>query len=208
MKWMKYLSIGIMSLFLMACGDKTQRLEPLNYGDTILAFGDSVTFGYGVDPQYSYPQILTNISPWKVINKGISGERADQAKNRIKAVLEETNPKVVIIELGGNDFLQRRSADAVKEDLRTIIKDVKAFGAIPILVAVPSLSVTAAITGKPSDSVIYKELGKEESINVISDVFSNILGQESLKQDQVHPNQAGYQVLAEEIYRALTSMGL
>lgn len=101
MKWMKYLSIGIMSLFLMACGDKTQRLEPLNYGDTILAFGDSVTFGYGVDPQYSYPQILTHISPWQVINKGISGERADQAKNRIKAVLEETNPKVVIIELGG-----------------------------------------------------------------------------------------------------------
>ncbi len=208
MKWMRYLSIGVMSVLLVACGDKVQRLEPLSYGDTILAFGDSVTFGYGVDPQYAYPQVLTDISPWNVINKGISGERADQAKKRIKAVLEETNPKVVIIELGGNDFLQRRNTNAVKEDLRAIIQDVKAYGAVPVLVAVPSLSVSAAITGSPSDSVIYKELGKEENIHVISDVFSNILGQDSLKQDQVHPNQAGYKVLAEEIYKELGKMGL
>lgn len=205
---MKYLSVFAISIFLMACGDKVQRLESLNYGDTILAFGDSVTFGYGVDPQYSYPQVLTEISPWKVLNKGISGERSDQARNRIKEALIETNPKIVIIELGGNDFLQRRNLQAVKEDLRAIIQEVKSFGAIPILVAVPSLSVAAAITGSPSDSSIYQELGKEENINVISDVFSNILGQESLKQDHIHPNQAGYKVLAEDIYRELGKMGL
>jgi acyl-CoA hydrolase len=205
---MKYLWVLLLSFVVMACGDKPQHYDRLSSGATVLAFGDSVTFGYGVDPKDSYPTILTELSYWNVINAGISGERADQAKSRIDGVLAEHNPKLVIIELGGNDFLQRRNAKAVKEDLRAIIQSVKAHGSIPVLVAVPALSPVAAITGKPSDADLYKELAKEEKINLIPNVFSDILGQENLKQDHVHPNQAGYRVLAEGIYQALSKMGL
>ncbi|MGL4675282.1 MAG: GDSL-type esterase/lipase family protein [Wohlfahrtiimonas sp.] len=205
---MKYLWVLLLSFVVMACGDKPQRYDRLSSGATVLAFGDSVTFGYGVDPKDSYPTILAELSYWNVVNAGISGERADQAKSRIDGVLAEYQPKLVIIELGGNDFLQRRNAKAVKEDLRGIIQSVKAHGSIPVLVAVPALSPVAAITGKPSDADIYKELAKEEKINLIPNVFSDILGQENLKQDHVHPNQAGYRVLAEGIYQALGKMGL
>lgn len=205
---MKYLWVLILSFVVMACGDKPQKYDRLSSGATVLAFGDSVTFGYGVDPKDSYPTILAELSYWNVVNAGISGERADQAKSRIDGVLAEHQPKLVIIELGGNDFLQRRNAKAVKEDLRAIIQSVKAHGSIPVLVAVPALSPVAAITGKPSDADIYKELAKEEKINLIPNVFSDILGQENLKQDHVHPNQAGYRVLAEGIYQALSKMGL
>lgn len=205
---MKYLWVLLLSLIVMACGDKPQKYDRLSSGETVLAFGDSVTFGYGVVPQDSYPTILANLSRWNVINAGINGERTDQAKSRISSVLVEHNPKLVIIELGGNDFLQRRNAKAVKEDLRAIIQSVKAHGSIPVLVAVPALSPVAAITGKPSDADLYKELAKEEKINLIPNVFSDILGQENLKQDHVHPNQAGYRVLAEGIYQALSKMGL
>lgn len=205
---MKYLWVLLLSFVVMACGDKPQKYDRLSSGETVLAFGDSVTFGYGVDPKDSYPTILAELSYWNVVNAGISGERADQAKSRIDGVLAEYQPKLVIIELGGNDFLQRRNAKAVKEDLRAIIQSVKAHGSIPVLVAVPALSPVAAITGKPSDADIYKELAKEEKINLIPNVFSDILGQENLKQDHVHPNQVGYRVLAEGIYQALGKMGL
>lgn len=205
---MKYLWVILLSFVVTACGDKPQKYDRLSSGATVLAFGDSVTFGYGVDPKDSYPTILAELSYWNVVNAGISGERADQAKSRIDSVLAEHQPKLVIIELGGNDFLQRRNAKAVKEDLRAIIQSVKAHGSIPVLVAVPALSPVAAITGKPSDADIYKELAKEEKINLIPNVFSDILGQENLKQDHVHPNQAGYRVLAEGIYQALNKMGL
>ncbi|GAA5097833.1 GDSL-type esterase/lipase family protein [Wohlfahrtiimonas larvae] len=205
---MKYLWVLLLSFVVMACGDKPQKYDRLSSGATVLAFGDSVTFGYGVAPQDSYPTVLANLSRWNVINAGINGERADQAKLRIDNALAEHNPKLVIIELGGNDFLQRRNANAVKEDLRAIIQSVKAHGSIPVLVAVPSLSAMAALTGKPSDADLYKELAKEEKINLISNIFSDILGQENLKNDQIHPNQAGYKMLAEGIYQALNQMGL
>ena len=207
-KMIKVVVITLLGFVLIACGDKPQKYDRLSSGATVLAFGDSVTFGYGVDPKDSYPTILAELSYWNVVNAGISGERADQAKSRIDSVLAEHQPKLVIIELGGNDFLQRRNAKAVKEDLRAIIQSVKAHGSIPVLVAVPALSPVAAITGKPSDADIYKELAKEEKINLIPNVFSDILGQENLKQDHVHPNQVGYRVLAEGIYQALGKMGL
>lgn len=205
---MRYLWVLLLSFVVMACGDQPQRYDRLPANATVVAFGDSVTFGYQVNPKDSYPALLADLSYWNVINAGVVGERADEAKNRIDSVLVEHQPQLVIIELGGNDFLQRRNAQAVKEDLRAIIQSVKAHGAIPVLVAVPALSPVAAITGKPSDADIYQALAKEEKVNLISDLFSDILGQENLKQDHVHPNQAGYKVLAEGIYNALTNMGL
>lgn len=207
-KMLKVIAITLLGFILIACGDKPQKYENLSSGETVLAFGDSVTFGYGVAPQDSYPTVLANLSRWNVINAGINGERTDQAKSRISSVLVEHNPKLVIIELGGNDFLQRRNAKAVKEDLRVIIQSVKTHGSIPVLVAVPSLSAMAALTGKPSDADLYKELAKEEKINLIPNVFSDILGQGHLKHDEIHPNQAGYKMLAEGIYQALNQMGL
>lgn len=205
---MRYILIMIISFLVVSCSDKPPQYERLPYQATVVAFGDSVTFGYGVAPEESYPVILESLSPWKVINAGISGERADQGKQRINAVLNEYNPQLVIIELGGNDFLQRRNSKAVKEDLRAIIQSVKSYGAIPVLVAVPALSPLTAVTGKPSNADLYQELAKEEKINLIPNVFSDILGQEYLKQDMIHPNKEGYQQLAQDIYQALEKMGL
>lgn len=207
-KWLNYLVVISIAVLVTACGEKAQKYDYLPSDTKVVAFGDSVTFGYGVSPGESYPVILSELSYWNVINAGVNGDRTDQAKYRIDGVMSEHAPKLVIIELGGNDFLQRRSAKEVKEDLREIIKRVKDYGAIPVLVAVPSISAMGAITGKPSDSDIYQELANEEKINVIANVFSDILGQEDLKQDPIHPNSKGYRILAEGIYASLRDMGL
>src|SRR5690606_23505804 len=98
----------------------------------------------------------------RVINAGIPGDTAARAVGRIAGALDETRPALAIIELGGNDFLQRRAAADVKEDLRTIVRAVRSAGAIPVLVGVPELSVLRAAVGRLRDSPIYAELADEE----------------------------------------------
>lgn len=207
MNIVKHWLIIILLAALGACGKTQVEYETIPAGATVVAFGDSVTFGYRVDKQQNYPNRLAAITGWNVINAGVSGERADRARNRIGSVLSQHQPKLVIIEIGGNDFLQRRNDNAVKEDIRAIIQSVKGANAIPVLVAIPALS-PVALMGMPSDSAIYQELADEEQVAIISSVFSNVLRNENLRIDHIHPNAQGYQQLTEGIAEQLRQYGL
>ena len=145
---------------------------------------------------------------WSVINAGIPGDTAEAATNRIQALLDEHQPALVIIEIGGNDFLRRRPQSSVKEDLRRVIRAAKAARAVVVLVAVPELSLLGVVTRKVSDSPIYEQLGEEENVLVIADVFSDILGRPELCADNIHPNAAGYRLMAEGIVLQLKTAGL
>jgi len=193
---------------LTACGDKSHSYSPLPQGSPVVAFGDSVTHGVGAGHGEDYPARLAEISRWDIVNAGISGERADQATRRIDAVMAEYQPVLVLIELGGNDFLQRRSQQAVKSDLRHIIQQVRANGAIPVLIAVPELNPLRAASGMLKDAPLYAELAKEENIPLVASVFSDILSDSSLRADPIHPNADGYRRLAEGSARALSRYGL
>ena len=121
------------------------------------------------------PALLAAQTGWEVINAGIPGDTAQAGKARIQALLEEHQPVLVIVEIGGNDFLRKRSAKGVIEDIRTLLKLIKQFGTQVALVAVPELSLMGIVAGKPSDSPIYKELAREEGVPIVSDVFSDVL---------------------------------
>src|SRR5690606_16799424 len=143
-----------------------------------------------------------------VVNAGIPGDTASAAIGRIEEALASARPAVVIIELGGNDFLRRRSAADVKEDLRAMIAAVRAAGALPLLVSVPELSVLGAVTGRLGDSGIYAELADEEDVLLIENVFARVLSDADLRADRIHPNAAGYRVIAERIAEELAEAGL
>lgn len=193
---------------LVACKD-APKYQPLAHGAVVLAFGDSVTYGTGAKHgEEDYPTRLAERSGWKVVNAGIPGDTARQAKSRIGNVLGEVNPALVIVELGGNDFLRRHAVTEVKEDLRTILRAVKEAGAMPVLVSVPELSVFRASVGNLADSAIYAELAKEEGVLLVENVFSGVLSDVSLRADQIHPNAQGYRVLADGIVDALSGVGL
>src|SRR5690606_14237151 len=117
-------------------------------------------------------------------------------------------PALTIIELGGNDFLRRRAAADVKEDLRAIVRAVREAGALPVLVGVPEPSAFAAVTGRLADSPIYAALAAEEDALLIEDALSDVLSEGSLRADPIHPNAAGYRLLAERIADALARAGL
>ena len=152
--------------------------------------------------------MLAGLTGWQIVNAGVPGDTAAAGTARIQALLDEHKPKLVIIEIGGNDFLRRRPADAVKRDLKTLVDASRAAGAIPLLIGVPEPSVMAVVAGKPTDSPIYAELGKEEKIPVISDVFSDVLSRPELRADTIHPNAAGYRRLADNLYSELKQSGL
>lgn len=194
-------------LLLAACGGG-QKYPPLTAGSIVLAFGDSVTFGTGAGPGDSYPTQLAALSGWKIHNAGIPGDTAEAAQERLPALLDELKPALVIVELGGNDFLRRRDAKAVKEDLRQIVRTARQAGAAVALVGVPEFSLLGAVASRHSDSAIYAELAKEEKILLLADVFSDVLSDAKLKADPIHPNAAGYRQLAESMAKALRKSGL
>lgn len=192
---------------LAACGKapKPPRLAP---GSTVLAFGDSVTYGTGAGPGEDWPTRLAAATGWRVINAGLPGDTAAAAGERLAPLLAAEPPALVIVELGGNDFLRRRPSTAVKEDIRQIVRRAAAGGARVVLVAVPELSLLGALTRRPSDSPIYRELADEEGIPVIETVFSDILGQPELCADQIHQNAEGYRRMAEGLLAGLRHIGL
>jgi acyl-CoA thioesterase I len=191
---------------LPACARKT-KLAAVSAGATVLAFGDSVTYGTGAAPGEDWPTLLAATSGWRIVNAGVPGGTAQNGRERIGPLLETHRPALVIVEIGGNDFLKRRAQPAVKEDVRSIVRAARASGAQVVLVAVPELSLLGALTRRPDDAALYGELGKEEKVPVVAEVFSGVLAQPELRADQIHPNAAGYRRMAEGIAAALRDAG-
>ncbi len=201
------LLVFMLVICLAGCGDDPtyQALPP---GTRVLAFGDSVTFGKGASAGEDYPNRLQMATGWQVINAGISGDTAREAKARITATLKQHSPELVIIELGGNDFLRKRPGSTVKQDLLEIIQASQASGALTVLVAVPRLSLLRAGIGALADSPIYEELADETGALLIPDVFSEVLSSKTLLSDRIHPNAQGYQVLTDGFVTSLREAGL
>jgi acyl-CoA hydrolase len=145
---------------------------------------------------------------WSVINAGVPGDTAGQAVNRIGSLLDRHAPDLVIVELGGNDFLRQRPERQVKEDLRAILHTCRDAGIRTVLVAVPRLSLLRAGIGALADSPIYRELADEEQVPLIAGVFSDVISDDGLRADRIHPNARGYRELTSGFLRALQDIGL
>lgn len=197
----------LFALWLAACSE-APKFSPLPAGAVVLAFGDSVTFGTGAASGADYPTQLGALTGWDVRNHGVPGDTAQAARERIRAAIAETRPALVIVEIGGNDFLKKRPEAAVREDIRAIL-DVARAGNVPaVLVAVPKFSLLGAAVGRLEDSPIYATLAAEAQLPLVANVFAEVLSDPSLKADPIHPNAPGYRRLAEGIADQLRRSGL
>lgn len=203
--WRRLVLVVLFAL-LAACGGG-KKASPLPAGSPVLAFGDSVTFGTGAAPGEDYPTQLAAISGWNIANAGIPGDTAEAARGRIRGAIEEARPALVIVELGGNDFLRRRPDGRISEDLRAILNEVRRANVPVVLVAVPRFSLLGAAVGALPDAELYETLADEEKVPLVPKVFGRILADPGLKADQIHPNAAGYRQLAEGIAEALRREG-
>lgn len=185
---------GLICLLLAACGEPGFR--PLAAGETILAFGDSLTEGRGVNPAQSYPSVLASLSGHPVINGGVSGELSRAGRARLPGLLAEHRPALVILLEGGNDILHGSGEGALKANLAAMIEAVQGSGAQVLLVAVPRKSLFA--DGAP----LYGELAEQYGLVLDNDSLGELLRTPGLKSDAVHLNAQGYGALAERLLQA------
>ena len=191
---------------LTACGKKAPKHSALPRGSAVLALGDSLTYGYGANPTESYPARLAELTGWAITNGGVSGDTSAQALARLPELLREHTPHLVIISIGGNDFLRRQPENETRTNIRAIIQACKTAGAETILVGVPGVGVGAAL-GYPGDHKLYADLAQAENIPYYTDGWSKILGNDALKSDQVHPNAAGYEAFTRDFAAWLKESG-
>ena len=198
------LSIALIFL-LAACGE--DKPDTLPSGSHVLALGDSLTAGAGVKPEQAWPDLLASRTGWLVINGGVNGDTSAAALRRLPALLEQHQPVLVLVTLGGNDMLRQHPQSETVANLGEIITLVKAQGAKPVLLATPQPSVAGALFRNLSAAGFYRKVAEAQQVPLIEDAIADVLSDPQLKGDPLHPNAAGHQLLAEKIYEALQSIG-
>ena len=186
-------------LMLQSCA--RSKLTPIPPQGTILAFGDSLTAGVGVESPQSYPSVLSELSGRQVINAGVSGEVTAEGLERLPEVLEETNPTVLILLEGGNDILRNQDPEATKQNLAAMIELAQASEVEVVLIGVPAKTLLSNVMP------LYKELAKEYQLAFEDDLVASLLRQSEYKSDEVHFNEQGYRVMAESIHELLVDEG-
>ncbi|MFN9474036.1 arylesterase [Acidovorax sp.] len=192
---------------LAGCGRKPPRAQAIPSGATVLALGDSLTSGVGASADSAYPAVLQRLTGWKVVNGGISGDTSAQALQRLPDLLQQHQPALVIVGIGGNDFLRRQSASATRANVRQICELARAAGAQVLLVAVPEFTVMATL-GQLSDHAMYAEIASELRIPLHRKGWSGVLADATLRSDQIHANAAGYERFAQGLVETLRATGL
>ncbi|MDQ7062332.1 MAG: GDSL-type esterase/lipase family protein [Sulfurimonas sp.] len=132
--------IIIVILVLMKENTKDSKDILLKENSVILAFGDSLTYGFGADNDFSYPKIMQKKTGLKIINAGVNGELSSEGLLRLPQLLEH-KPDLVILCHGGNDILQNSSSVLLKENLIQMIQLIKQSGVKVLLVGVPNFDI-------------------------------------------------------------------
>jgi acyl-CoA hydrolase len=192
---------------LSACSRK-RRLAALPAGATVLALGDSLTWGTGASPQASYPAVLAALTGWNVVNGGVPGDTAGAALARLPALLQEHAPQLVLVGLGGNDFLRRLPLAQTRQDLRGACEQARAAGAQVVLIAIPEASAIAAAVRSLGDHPLYEELADELKLPLHAGGWAQVLSDPELRSDAVHANARGYEVFARGLAQRLRELGL
>lgn len=195
-----YHLVWILSLLLIACSDRPY-LPALGNDAVIVAFGDSLTRGYGAKESDSYPAVLEKLTGRTVINAGITGEESLQGLLRLPEVLENYQPDLLILCHGGNDILRKRDLQTMANNLREMILMANRKKIPVIMLAIPKPGIL--LSALP----VYREIADSMEVLFIEDLISDVLGDGKMKSDAVHPNKEGYRKIAEGIYTILQESG-
>ena len=188
--------------FMLAAGcGKQAKLAPLPADAVLLAFGDSLTFGTGASESESYPAQLAQLSGRRVVREGVPGEVSAAGLKRLAGALDEHQPRLLLLCHGGNDFLRRLPVADAAANVRAMIRLAQSRGIEVVLIGTPEPGLTL------SPAAFYAEIATEMRIPYEGEVLGKILRDGALKADQVHPNAAGYRLMAQRVYDLLKKSG-
>jgi len=200
--WIKNIVALVVVIYLTACTQAEPVYNKLSSDGVILAFGDSLTYGTGASPKNSYPTILSQLTGHTVVNAGIPGEISEHGLRRLPGLLDEHQPELLILTHGANDILRKLPLDKARENLEAMVQLAQQRNIKVVMLAVPSFNVLVL-----NSAPFYSQVAEGHNVPIDLDTLADIIGDRSLKADRVHPNDAGYRVMAENVFKLLQSSG-
>lgn len=198
----KGLLYSLWLLLLISCSDEPGKLQPLGQNATLLAFGDSLTYGTGASTSQSYPQILETLTARTVINAGVPGELSGEAVGRLATLLDRVQPDLLLLCHGGNDLLRKLDPDTTGKNLLDMIYMAQARGVEVMLIGVPGPGLLFL-----EPHALYDRVAEISGVVYLPDSLPELESTPSMKSDAIHLNDAGYRALAEAIHRLLIQAG-
>ena len=166
-------------------------------GEKIICFGDSLTHGTGASRGKDYPSQLSKMISRPVINAGVPGDTTARALQRLERDVLSYSPDLVLVTLGGNDLKNGIAKDVAFENLKVIVESIQEQGA---QVIIGGLYIPMRDRGFGKG---YKELADETGATLVPNILEGIMGNRKLMSDPIHPNGAGYRIMAERFYKAI-----
>ena len=190
--------VYLLIAFIPSCSLSPNIKNIGSHGKNIICFGDSITYGKGATAGNDYPSILARkLDNIPVINAGVNGDTTRDALKRLKRDVLDKDPLLVIIELGANDRLRRIPLEQTLSNLERMIITIQERGAMVALVEVRDGWILYGL-GKG-----MRRLAKKYKTIFIPDILEGILGNKDMCSDPFHPNDKGYELIAERIYHAI-----
>jgi len=189
-------AIGVVAVVLVAFWlfhDRGPRAAKPTAGSAVVAFGDSLVEGRGATPGHDFVTRLATRLSVPIVNAGRSGDTAAAALSRLDASVLARNPRVVIVLLGGNDFLRRVPTNETFRSLSTIVERIRQRGAAVVLVG-----VSVGLVSDPYADE-YDALARRTSSALVPDILDDIIGHADRMSDSIHPNDRGYEMIADRI---------
>lgn len=186
----------------------TSSSSPSDHRPRIVAFGDSLTAGHGVEADESYPaQLQRRLDSlgyhYRVINAGVSGDTTAGGLRRVPWILNN-KPELVILELGANDGLRGLPVDQARNNLRQIISQLQEGGTTVVLAGM-KLPPNYGHEYTAQFEAMYRMLANEHELALIPFFLEGVGGSSSLNQaDGIHPTKEGYEIIVDHILKVLT----
>lgn len=200
-------SLALIQALLLVMAPAAQAREAL-----ILAFGDSLTAGYGLKPQEAFPAQLEAAlrrsgQAVRVHNGGVSGDTSAAGRGRLNWVLAglKAKPDLVILELGANDMLRGQKPALTRANLDAMITELKR-RKIPVLLAGMRASYNLDRAYRSEFDGIYPALAQKHGVRLYPFFMDGVTGNRALLiADQMHPNAKGVAVIVKRILPSVRS---
>jgi lysophospholipase L1-like esterase len=162
-----------------------------------IAFGDSLVQGVGSEKGGGFVSVLAQKIGRPIINAGVAGNTTEDGLARLDTDVLSKKPTFVLVLLGGNDFLRRLPKEGTFANLKEVIVRIQKEGAVVCLLGVQG--------GLFSDgySENFEALARETGSIYVSNVLDGLVGNETYMYDTTHPNDVGYEIIADRVEKTI-----
>ncbi len=182
------------------------------FAGTIVAVGDSLTAGYGVNDEDAYPARLERKLQaagyhWRVVNAGISGETSSGTLSRVAWILK-LKPDIVILETGANDGLRGIDPQVTKNNIDATVTALKQ-NHVTVILAGMRMVTSMGRDFTEKFAALYPAVARKHELLLMPFFLQGVAGDPALNQeDGIHPVSEGYRIITDKVYPFVLQAGV